>query len=165
METRYEKRREVDDSSVTRKEGLSLGYYTVVALFGILAIGYAINLTKYISSLQTFSTQYDSLLYSALMAVSEEMFFRGFITDFLLTASAVTSIKILKIGYPYNALILSATIFMGYHFARYGTQFDALIYVFAGGFILSWVAFKSKRLGPSMLAHSITNIISVLGGF
>jgi hypothetical protein len=35
----------------------------------------------------------------------------------------------------------------------------------AGVFLLSWVAWKSKRLGPSMKAHVIKNILSVVGGF
>ena len=134
----------------TRQLTTTTVYYSVIGFVGILVTGYTINVVKYITSLAI--TSYDAALFSSLMAISEEMFFRGFITDFLLT-----SIKL-----PYLALFTSAGIFTIYHLARYGTQIDSLIFVFAGGFILSWIAYKSRSLGPSIISHTLNNIIATL---
>lgn len=164
METRFEKQKEVDYSSVTKQDVATTGYYTIIALVGMLAVGYAISITDAIQSIASLSTVFDVLVYSILIAVAEEQFFRAFITDLLLSNSYVKNNRWLRIGYPYNALVISALIFAGYHLARYGTSLNSLIYVFAGGFLLSWVAFKVRRLGPSMFAHVANNVVSVLGG-
>ena len=150
MEFYLEKKREVTDHITEKSTIKSVGYYTVLALFGIFLAGYAIE--KFRPPMEL--TGYDALLYSMLIAVAEEQFFRGFITDWLLS----------KIAQPHMALLASALIFTIYHFARYGTKPEALLYAFAGGFILSWVAYKSRRLSPCMLAHILNNAIAVIGG-
>lgn len=148
MEFYLEKRREYTDHIFEPLTIRKIGYYTVLALFGVFVAGYAIQ------RVPMELTGYDALLYGVLVAVAEEQFFRGFITDWLLS----------RIGNRMIALFVSALVFMVYHFARYGTATPALVYVFAGGFILSYVAYRSKRLSPCMLAHVANNVIAVIGG-
>jgi membrane protease YdiL (CAAX protease family) len=124
-------------------------FYTVIALMAMLLMGYVIGNLK----LSTF-TGFDAVLYSVLIAISEEQFFRGFITDFMLNSLPNT----------FLALAASAGAFAVYHFARYGTNVNALAYVFAGGFILSWAAYKSRKLSPSMNGHIINNVGSFIKG-
>ena len=145
------KREESPDVGTGKSDLTKIMYYAVIGFIGILITGYLIDFSKFMKTLTM--TSLDAMLYGGLMAVSEEMFFRGFITDFLLT-----SVKL-----PNPALLMSAGIFTAYHFARYGTQIDALLYVFAGGFILSYIAYKSRRLSPSILAHVANNVIATLG--
>lgn len=163
MEYVIEKRKEQDDSNGAN-DLRSIGYYAAIGLAGILVTSWAVSYIQIPSQLLSINValsgvNVDALLYSLLMAVSEEQFFRGFITDGLLSQ------KIPRVSNnPYFALTLSAVIFMLYHWARYHTDPNALIYVFFGGFILSWIAYKSRRLSPSILAHSAANFIAVLAG-
>jgi membrane protease YdiL (CAAX protease family) len=144
MEMFLERKREVTDDDATVKSLGKIGYFSVIALFGIFLVGYTVNLFPLIT-LQL--TSYSALVYSVLIAVSEEVFFRGFVTDWLLVNMKKT----------YLALVASAAVFCAYHLARYGTNVNALAYVFFGGFILSWVAYKSKRISPTLIAHVINN--------
>jgi len=121
-------------------------FYTVVALFGVFMVSEAINVLPL--SMNTGLTGFYLLLYLALMGIAEEEFFRGFITDYLLSS----------LPNRYVALFLSAGIFMVYHFAVYGTVFASLIYVFAGGMILSWTAYKTRHISPCMAGHVLNNV-------
>ena len=157
-----EKRREHIEDGENGKKLSSVGYYAIIGICGVLVTGWAVSYVQIPSALLStmqLSLNSDALMYSVLMAVAEEQFFRGFITDGLLSQ------KIPGVANnPYFALVLSALIFMGYHWARYGTDPNALMYVFAGGFILSWIAYKSRRLSPSIISHVATNILAVVGG-
>jgi membrane protease YdiL (CAAX protease family) len=93
------------------------------------------------------------IAYVVLMAISEEQFFRGFILDLLLS----------KFTRKIVAVILAGLIFVTYHIAMYGTDADAMLYVLAGGVILSWVAYRSRRLSPGMIAHIFNNVRAVIG--
>jgi len=147
MEFLLEKKREEVDDGFELKSLQNTAYYTVLALFGVFMSGYV---AKYFP-LQL--TGFDALLYAMLIAVAEEQFFRGFITDWLLT----------KTGNPIFGLLASSLVFAVYHLARYGTEPSALIYVLAGGFVLNYVAYKSQRLSSCMLAHIINNCLAVMG--
>ena len=126
----------------------NVAFYTIIAFFGIALTGYVV------ANLPFELTGFDALLFAILMAIAEEPFFRGFITNYLL----------LKLKNPSIAIILSGFIFGVYHLARYGGDHSALIYVSLGGMILSWAAYRSGRLSPCMLAHIINNIIATMGG-
>ena len=133
------------------KSSLSqVAFYTVLALFGIFLTGYAVNLVPSLKMLSL--TGVNAMLYGVLMGIAEEQFFRGFITDWFLA----------NMGNVWVALLASAGVFTAYHFARYGTSANALAYVFFGGLILSWTAWKSRRVSPSMLAHAGNNFISYI---
>ena len=131
-----------------------IAYYSLISLMAMLLIGFAI---QYIP---LAGAGFDSLIYTAIIGISEEQFFRGFITDSLLSVKMPLVNTVLN---PYLALMASAAVFTVYHNARYGSNADAMLYVFFGGFILSWVAYKSRRLSPSMIGHALNNIASALG--
>ena len=127
---------------------VSIGYYSALALV-------AIAISGYIAQNMPFElTGIDAYLFAYLMAISEEQFFRGFITNFFL----------LKLNNPLLAIVASGFVFCIYHLARYGTEPSALMYVFLGGCILSWVAYRSGRLSPVMIAHTINNLIAIAVG-
>lgn len=150
MEMFLERKQEYIDHMTEQRTLKEIGYYTILALMGIFLTGFMVH--KFvIVELQGIS----AVSYSVLMAIAEEQFFRGFITDLLLT----------KFPNPWMALLSSAAIFTIYHLARYATQPESLTYVLAGGFILSYVAWKSQRISPTMLAHTINNVIATLGVF
>ena len=161
MEWFLEKHREQDETT-SQKELKNVGYYALIGVFGLFITGWAVNYVQVPSTIALSSV--DAVLYGILMAVSEEVFFRGFITDFLLSYFGRPSAKIggFALNNAYVALGASAGIFAIYHFARYGATPNALIYVWVGGFVLSWIAWKSKRLSPSIVAHCLNNIFSLL---
>ena len=151
MEWFMEKKREdISDQTMTTAAWKEIGVYTLLSLFGIFLVGYGTSKLPF-----AIFVGFSALAYGALMAIAEEQFFRGFITELCLS----------RIERPILALLLSAFTFTIYHIARYGTDPDAMIYVFAGGLILSWSAYKSRRLGPGMLAHIVNNLrAAALGG-
>lgn len=142
-----EKKIQVADSVFEEQTLTKIGFYTVIALFGISFTGIIVG--KLVLPQQL--TVYDAMLYGVLMAIAEEQFFRGFILNFMLERFP-----------PLMACILAASLFTVYHFARYGLKTSVIIYIFISGLVLSWVAYKSGRLSPVMLAHSIHNIISAV---
>ena len=144
---------EVVDSVFEEKTAQNIAYYTLVGLAGI-GLGSLISpaLAKAIPIQKMQLTGMDALLYSVLIAVAEEQFFRGAITGFLLVSLP-----------PSPAILGSAAVFTVYHLAVYGTEASALIYVFVGGAVLSFVAYRSGRLSPSILAHVINNMLTFVG--
>jgi len=144
---RHRKPEYVDFESVGARSRKEIFYYSVLALLGIFTVGYS---TSFLSDLEVAG--FSMFAFMAVMAIAEEQFFRGFITDLFLT----------HLDKDWIALLTSALVFMGYHLARYGTSPDALLYVFGGGLILNWVAWKSKRISPCMIAHVINNIVALI---
>jgi len=131
------------DSIFKEETSKQLIYYTAIAIAGIALTGIAV---KYVPS-QIVGM--NIVLFGVLMAVAEEVFFRGFLTNFFITRFT-----------PAIGILASAGIFAVYHFARYGTQISSLIYVLAGGTILGYVAYKSGRLSPVIIAHIINNLLA-----
>jgi len=131
----------------------NVGFYTLIALACLCVNGIVSpSLAKAMPTMVTIElTGIDAILYSVLMAVSEEQFFRGAITNFLLSMFPAPM-----------AIMGSSAIFTAYHLAVYGTEIASMIYVFIGGLVLTWVAWRSERLSPSILAHCCNNILSFL---
>lgn len=149
MEFFLEKKREDISENQKDKEWREIGFYTVIALLGIFVTGFGMQHFGMALAFPGFS----GLAYGVLMAVAEEQFFRGFITDLFLA----------RIKRPFVAVMLAGVTFTIYHIARYGADTSAMVYVLAGGIILSWVAYRSKRLSPSMIAHIVNNVRAVVG--
>ena len=122
-------------------------FYTLIAL-AVLAVS-GIVVPRIVGALPMELTGTDALLYSILMAVAEEQFFRGTLTNFLLQLTS-----------PTPAILGSAAVFCVYHLAVYKTDVSALMYVFAGGLTLAWVGYRSGRLSPSVCAHVLNNILA-----
>jgi membrane protease YdiL (CAAX protease family) len=148
------------DRHLDKKELSSILYYGVVALCGMLAVGYALTLSG-VSVIPAELSGGDSFIYTCSIAIGEEQFFRGFIIDGLLSID----IPVLNQFGSYGAIFLSALIFMAYHNARYGGSWELMSYVLAGGILIGWANYKSKRISPGMLGHLGNNIIAFLGVF
>lgn len=141
--------RKVDaDDTMDIQEAGQITFYTLVALAVIAVSSFFISsLPQLVPRMQL--TGFDTSLFAALMAIAEEQFFRGAVTSFLLMYTA-----------PMVAVMSSGAVFTVYHLAVYGTDMSALLYVFVAGVVLAWVAYRSRRLSPSMTAHLINNIIA-----
>ena len=93
----------------------------------------------------------DRAIFGVLMAVSEEQFFRGFLTAFFWT-------RLKSVAF---AVLSSTAIFTVYHLAVYNSDPSALIYVFVAGAVLSLTAIKSGKITVPIVGHIINNLISV----
>ena len=91
--------------------------------------------------------------YSVLMGVSEECFFRLFLTGFVYRISHS----------KFLAIVLGAWVWTIYHMARYGGHTGALIVVLLAGFALGWVFLASKMGDPVIFAHALVNFIATGG--
>jgi membrane protease YdiL (CAAX protease family) len=138
------------EDKVTKKTLYGQGYYSIIAVSGMLATSLFVS---YISYAGLGLSMTNSALFGIEMALAEEMFFRGVIFNYL--------IDMLK--HPTIAIVASAIIFMLYHLGVYGGSTSSLIYVFVGGIILAWVTNKSKNLVPAMLAHATNNVLAAIG--
>lgn len=151
MERRLEKKVEtVPDSITSPTTQATILKWTLIALAGIFLMGVFVKM-KFPLEITELGMLV-AIIFGFIIGISEEQFFRGFILDWLLS----------KLPSPSLALLSSAMIFTVYHLAVYGTDFDSLMYVFAGGLILSWVAYKSRRISPPMLAHGLNNVYAAL---
>lgn len=160
MEFLIERKHPEEDDHIDSNERNTIMIYTIVSILAMFTTGFFVNWTFEIptQSVTFIFAGFNALAYTVLIAIAEEQFFRGFITDGLLTLCQ--KIRILNLS-PFFPLMLSAGIFCAYHIARYGTSPDALVYVYIGGFILSFVAYRTRRLSPTMFAHVFNNIASI----
>lgn len=141
-----------------------LGYSQVapvgskVFIFSLLAFG-AIMVTNLVVKL--FPTQAATTaasgpiswaLFSVLIAISEEQWFRGAITPFM-----VNSVGVIL------GSVMAGAVFGIYHFAVYGDQPTALMVVTMAGIMLSYLAIESKSITPGMIAHASNNFIASMG--
>jgi len=93
----------------------------------------------------------DAALLGVLMAVSEEYFFRGAITQFFAS----------RLSEPV-AVFMSGAVFAAYHTAVYGQMLTSLLYALLAGIILAWIFLRTRSLTPTLLAHIINNLIAVM---
>jgi len=91
--------------------------------------------------------------YAVLMGVSEECFFRLFLTGFVYR---ISHSKLL-------AIVLGAWVWTIYHMARYGGDTGALLVVLLAGFALGWVFLESKMGDGVIFAHALVNFIATGG--
>jgi membrane protease YdiL (CAAX protease family) len=126
--------------------------YSLVGLALIFAIAFSVNLFKpkpqsIFQVLATFPPIYQKL-FSISMAISEEVFFRGFLLNWLSQLNFVFA----NVG--------QALVFTVYHFAVYGQEPFILLYVFASGIVLGFISWKTQSLTPAMLAHMAVNALA-----
>jgi len=148
MEWFLEKKREDVSDSRDKGSWKEIGFYTVLSVGGMALVAWGTSYKPWMIMVPA-----SGIAYVVLMAISEEQFFRGFITDLLLS----------KFNRKILAVILAGFLFAIYHIAMYSTNPDAMLYVLAGGVILSWVAYRSRRLSPGMIAHIFNNVRAVIG--
>jgi membrane protease YdiL (CAAX protease family) len=141
------------EEDITEKHTHLYLMYTAICLGVFIFLGLVVPFVpQAILSVVKGLSMLDSALFLTLMAISEEMFFRGFIVGWL---EQRTNFII--------AILASAVIFAVYHFAVYSTSTSALLYVFGAGLILAFSVIKTKSLAPTTSAHILNNVITVLG--
>lgn len=157
LEYRFSKRiGETPEDSFKRVPYTQIGLYAGLALVVMLVTGLTVQYIP-LAEIGSMPVWTDAFLYTTSIAVAEEIFFRGFITDALLSYNFGRGL----LNNNYFKLFLSGGVFAVYHLARYGTSVSNMIYVAVCGFVLSWVAWKTRRLSPSIIAHVFNNIFAL----
>jgi membrane protease YdiL (CAAX protease family) len=145
----YTNKKVSSDPHIDKTETGQIMFYTVLALAG-LAVGglFAENLflPQVPQQILSIGLPMVSVAFSVLMAISETQFFQGEFLDLL-------SMK--TMGF---AMLISSLIFTSFHWKIYGTSEESLLYVFVGGLMLAFAAWRTKRVVPAMLAHIINNV-------
>lgn len=137
---------EVKNGYIDRQSAKSIGYYILLGSASLLFIGLVapqIEIIPFLANVELNTTQ--ATLYSILIAVAEEQFFRGFLANYLAKQSMLLGI------------FGSAAIFTVFHLAVYGTVASTMFYVMASGLLLAYVGIRSGRLSVPMIVHIINN--------
>lgn len=138
-----------------RKQGPSKqpGYSNRVLLWVVFCLG-AVYIMNWSTTWKTLATNpLGSVAHAQLIGVSEEIFFRGFITPWLIALLG-----------PFFGLLLGAGVFSIYHFQRYGSSTPDLLITFGAGMLLGYAMIETGTLDSSILAHVLVNFVG-LGGF
>lgn len=142
----------VDDPTFGQKDIEKVSRFTIIAFLAMLIGSIAVP-QLFTSMVPLQSAGQTRLLYACFFAVNEETFFRG---GFLFQIYSKYPSKILAAG-------VSAMAFSVFHWAVYGTQVDALWFVFLAGVALAYSVLWSERMTPAYLSHLAWNIIAVGG--
>jgi membrane protease YdiL (CAAX protease family) len=138
------------DDAIDEEEAKEVGYYTIFAL-AAMALAGTVSTRLFVPRQSMSMLAVDAVMYGVLIAVAEEQMFRGAILQFLGT-------QLPRMG----AILAAGAIFGVYHFSVYRSSPDSLMYVFGAGVILSWVAARTGRLSPTILAHVANNVAASL---
>lgn len=146
------------DETIDETEKHDIIYYSMIGLLAMLVGGIFIEklyhppVPSRISDISMLP--YVAVLFSALMAISEEIFFRGELFGFVATAGARTKVP----GAISGAILLTALAFRYYHLKVYAGSEEDLLYVLLGGIVLASVAWKTKRVLTPTIAHILNNL-------
>ena len=158
---RYLYKRIEEDTSIDDEEAGSITYFTLLALLGIGVGSLFVSRTLFILP-ATIGQNTNSMvlgifslnvLHACLMAVAEENFFRGVFLQFFSPFGMGASI--------------SATALIGiiYHLRVYGTvSGNGLYFVGIAWIVFGYVAWRTKRISPLIIAHVLNNWIATMGG-
>ncbi len=126
----------------------NLLYYSLVALGFTGAIGLVVpQLFQHQSVLDLAGDT--RALFLVLMAVAEEVFFRGFLYGFF-----VDRLHSLWLGNFIQALLWAV-----YHTAVYGSMQGVLLYILLVGLVYGWADARTQSLTPGMFSHVIVNLM------
>lgn len=143
------------DTDIDAEEGSGILLWTALAV-GVIAAGSFVAplvLPSILMEAYARLSLLDARLFGVLIAVSEEQFFRGFMAPYLAN----------RLGFTLG--ILSQGVLFGvYHFSVYGGNPQALLVVTTAGVALGFIALRTRRLSPVVLAHALVNFIAA-GGF
>lgn len=131
------------DFKLSRKEWTNIVTWTAVSMGAIMAVNLIVKLKFDV-------TPIDNRLFSVLIGVSEEMFFRVFLTSWL----------VLLTGRLWG-IVLGSSVFTVYHFSVYSAMPSALLIIFSSGLIIGYAFVESRRASVPMLAHALINMLSV----
>ncbi len=146
---------DVDDPSLDRAEGKQMVMWAVISFFVIMFLNSIVpKLPLGLQTLQAIpidSRVMVATMLAMLIAIAEEQFFRGLITNLLVS----------KLGSAWPlAILMSGAFFAIYHFAVYGTSASNLIIVAGSGMVLSLAAYKTRRVSTTMGPHLANNFLS-----
>ena len=134
---------------------IDLGERNQIFIYSIIALGTVLFLSTIVPAIHLVELAQIPfsiiVLFGLLIAVAEEVFFRGFLLNFLIG----------KAGNIFG-IFGSALIFAIYHLNVYGTSPQNLIFVFGAGIILGFIAFRSRRVSTVMIAHIMNNLFAIL---
>lgn len=142
------------DPTISQAERHDIVYYCMVSLLSMLVGGIFVeNLftPRVPPSVLAVEMVLVGILFSCLMAISEEQFFRGELLDLFASHSPVAKIP--------TAILVTAFGFWAYHLKVYGSRPDNLIYVLLAGIVLGWAAWKTQRVLTPIIAHILNNLL------
>ena len=140
--------KQIKDEGDTVKDTGNIVFYTVIALATFVFLSLVTPSIAKVLGLEI--TGFDSVLFGAMMAIGEEMFFR------LAWANLLIQVSHSEI---FGAL-MGAGIFAVYHLAAYGDNPSAMLFVLGAGFTLIYVDLQMHRLSPSLFAHMANNVLA-----
>jgi len=141
------------DESIDRNETQEIFYFSGLAFAVIALTNWMIPVVVPVALGTAVLQGLNLRLYAIFVATAEEQFFRAFVTPFFAN----------RIGFA-GGCIASGAFFAVYHLGAYKTDLNILTIVFLSGMVLSYIALKTQRVSPSMIAHAIVNF-SAAGGF
>jgi len=151
------------DSTMSKNELTQIVQYSLLALSGMFIASWTIPQLFVPSSVVALTTT-DAIIHGQIFAVSEEIFFRGAVTGFILWIFP-SGFHLGFMGFVIDkkivVIFLSGSVFAFYHLAVYGIS-QATLYVLVAGIILTAVTVYSKRISPAIISHMINNYLSVV---
>lgn len=133
--------------SVSVKSAANISYYVMVGFAALIFLGV---ISPYVDKLpflsQTRLAVTQAIMFVSLIAIAEEQFFRGFLTNYLSRSSVIFGI------------FGSAVVFGAFHLAVYGQSVSSLFYVLASGILLAWLGVHTGKLVVPMLIHLLNNV-------
>ncbi|MEM4273960.1 MAG: type II CAAX endopeptidase family protein [Candidatus Caldarchaeum sp.] len=145
------------DESIDSEEREQLLVWSIVALATIGALN-LLNLFKpaagtilsiALGNVAAEARALVSRMLGVLIAVAEEQFFRG----------ALTNMFIRTVGQA-ASMVLSGIIFAVYHLAVYGSQPTTMLIIAGAGTILAFTAIRTGRVSTPMIAHVVNNVLA-----
>lgn len=140
--------KQIKDEGDSAKITGNVFFYTIIALATFVFLSLVTPSIAKVMGLEI--TGYDSILFGAMMAIGEEMFFRLAWANLLIQVSH---------SEVFGAL-MGAGIFAVYHLAAYGDNPSAMLFVLGAGFTLIYVDLQMHRLSPSLFAHMANNVLA-----
>ena len=128
--------------------------YSVIGILMIGLIGFITPRVFVMESVLSGVTQFQLTLFVVLMAIAEEVFFRGFLQSYFA----------LKLHSVALSIVLQSVVWSVYHTAVYGSHPDIMMYVLLSGIVLGYLTYRSGSLTPSLISHIVINFIASSGG-
>lgn len=124
-------------------------YYTMIAF---LFVVFSSLISKIYVPPRLSLVGFPLIVFSVMIAIAEEVFFRGGLMSFFEW-----------IGLPNLAnILLTSMTFTIYHLAVY-QSINAWVFVFCAGLVLSYVTRVTGTLAPAMFAHIMNNLMVMMG--
>jgi len=124
--------------------------YSVIGILMIGLIGFITPRVFVMESVLLGVTQFQLMLFVVLMAISEEVFFRGFLQKYFT----------LKLGSASLAIVLQSIVWSVYHTSVYGSHPEIMVYVLFSGIVLGYLTYRSGTLTPSLISHIVINFLA-----